>query len=96
VFRWVEQRVPTLAYYLFDVKYAREGNLSEEALCALLEKLSFSIANFSYRLDGAGTERVLRHSMTLQTRDRSAASRLARYLEENKTVVEFKLTPSGD
>jgi putative Mg2+ transporter-C (MgtC) family protein len=96
VFRWVETRVPTLAYYTFDVRYAREGNLSEEALCELLNKLSFSIANFSYRLDGAGNERVLRHSMTLQTRDRTAASRLARYLEENKTVLEFKLSPSGD
>src|SRR5688572_23897627 len=31
VFRWVETRVPTQAYYFFDVKYAREGNLSEEA-----------------------------------------------------------------
>ena len=34
--------------------------------------------------------------MTLQTRDPKAASRLARYLEENKTVLEFKLSPTGD
>jgi hypothetical protein len=34
--------------------------------------------------------------MTLQTRDRSAASRLARYLEEDRTVIEFKISPSGD
>ena len=96
VFRWVELRVPTLAYYHFDVKYAKEGNLSEESLCALLRKLGFSMAHFSYRLDGENNERVLRHSMTLQTRDRTAASRLARYLEENRTVLEFRLSPSGD
>ena len=96
VFRWVENHVPTQAYYFFDVKYAREGNLSEEAMRELLGKLDFSIANFSYRLDGTGEGRILRHSMTLQTTDRSAASRLARYLEENKTVLEFKLSPSGD
>jgi putative Mg2+ transporter-C (MgtC) family protein len=96
VFRWVEMRVPTQAYYFFDVKYAREGNLSEEAMRELLGKLGFSIANFSYRLDGAGEGRILRHNMTLQTTDRKAASRLARYLEENKTVLEFKLSPSGD
>src|SRR5688500_16679857 len=52
VFRWVELRVPTLAYFFFDVKYAKEGNLSEESLCQLLGKLGFSIAHFSYRLDG--------------------------------------------
>jgi putative Mg2+ transporter-C (MgtC) family protein len=40
VFRWVETRVPTQAYYFFDVKYAREGNLSEEAMRELLGKLS--------------------------------------------------------
>jgi putative Mg2+ transporter-C (MgtC) family protein len=96
VFRWIEMRVPTQAYYYFDVKYAREGNLSEEATRELLGKLGFSIANFSYRLEGVGEERALRHKMTLQTTDRSAASRLARWLEENQTVLEFRLSPTGD
>jgi len=96
VFRIIENRVPTLSYFFFDVKYTREGNLSEEAMRALLGKLGFSIANFSYRLEGAGDERALRHRMTLQTHDKSAASRLARWLEENKTVLEFRLSPTGD
>ena len=96
VFRWVEMRVPTQAYYFFEIRYARDGNLSEEAMRASLKKLGFSIANFSYRLDGSSTERVLRHSMTLQTTDRGAAPRLARWLEENITVHEFRLSPSGD
>jgi len=96
VFRWIEMRVPTQAYYYFDVKYAREGNLSEEGMRELLGKLGFSVANFSYRLDGAGTERALRHKMTLQTTDRAAAARLARWLEENQTVLEFRLSPTGD
>src|SRR3954470_25067473 len=30
VFRWIEKRVPTQAYYHFDVKYTREGTFSEE------------------------------------------------------------------
>jgi putative Mg2+ transporter-C (MgtC) family protein len=96
VFRWVENHVPTQAYYYFDVKYAREGNLSEEAMRELLGKLGFSIANFSYRLDNTGGERILRHNMTLQTTDRGAVARLARHLEENGTVLEFRLSPSGD
>jgi len=96
VFRWIEMRVPTQAYYYFDVKYAREGNLSEEGMRELLGKLGFSVANFSYRLDGVGVERALRHKMTLQTTDRKAAARLARWLEENQTVLEFRLSPTGD
>ena len=96
VFRWIEMRVPTQAYYYFDVKYAREGNLSEEGMRELLSRLGFSVANFSYRLEGTGTDRALRHKMTLQTTDRKAASRLARWLEENETVHEFRLSPTGD
>jgi putative Mg2+ transporter-C (MgtC) family protein len=96
VFRWIEMRVPTQAYYYFDVQYAREGDLSEEAMRALLAKLGFSVANFSYRLDGAGPARLLRHKMTLQTTDRGAAARLARWLEENHTVLEFRISPTGD
>jgi putative Mg2+ transporter-C (MgtC) family protein len=96
VFRWIEMRVPTQAYYYFDVKYTREGNLSEEGMRELLGKLGFSVANFSYQLDGTGAERILRHKMTLQTTDRKAAARLARWLEENQTVLEFRLSPTGD
>lgn len=96
VFRWVETRVPTQAYYNFDVQYAREGSLSEEKMLEILSKLGFSVANLSYRLDGMGEQRLLRHKMTLQTTDRGAAKRLARYLEENQTVSEFRISPTGD
>jgi putative Mg2+ transporter-C (MgtC) family protein len=96
VFRWIEMRVPTQAYYFFDVQYAREGTLSEEAMLELLKKLGFSVANFSYRLDSQGSERLLRHKMTLQTTDRGAVARLARWLEENQTVLEFRISPTGD
>jgi putative Mg2+ transporter-C (MgtC) family protein len=94
VFRWIELRVPTQSYFNFDVKYAKDGTLSESDMRALIKQHAFSIANFSYRLETEG--RVLRHSMTLQTTDRTAASRLAHTLKENPTVLEFKLSPTGD
>jgi putative Mg2+ transporter-C (MgtC) family protein len=94
VFRWIEMRVPTQAYFNFDVKYEKDGTLSESDMRALIQSHKFSIANFSYRLETEG--RVLRHSMTLQTTDRTAASRLAQSLKENSTVLEFKLSPTGD
>jgi putative Mg2+ transporter-C (MgtC) family protein len=94
VFRWIEMRVPTQAYFNFDVKYSKDGTLSEEEMRALIHNHKFSIANFSYRLETEG--RVLRHNMTLKTTDRGAASRLASDLKENPTVLEFKLSPTGD
>jgi putative Mg2+ transporter-C (MgtC) family protein len=94
VFRWVENKVPTQSYFNFDVKYAKEGTLSEEDMRALIKQHDFSIANFSYRLEAEG--RVLRHSMTLKTTNRTAAKRLAHALKETATVLEFKLSPTGD
>jgi hypothetical protein len=54
----------------------------------------YSIANFSYRLDGEG--RIRRHSMVLCTMDRSSASRLSDTLEATETVLEFRIAPTGD
>ena len=76
------------------MKYENDGNLTEDEMRGLIQRHKFSIANFSYRLDAEG--RVLRHSMTLQTTDRSAASRLAHTLKENPTVLEFRISPTGD
>jgi putative Mg2+ transporter-C (MgtC) family protein len=94
VFRRIELKVPTLSYFNFDVRYEKDGDLSEDDMRALIRSHNFSIANFSYRLETEG--RILRHSMTLQTRDSTAAKRLAQSLKENPTVVEFKLSPTGD
>jgi putative Mg2+ transporter-C (MgtC) family protein len=94
LFRWIEMKVPTQAYYNFDVKYENDGNLTEDAMRELIQRHKFSIANFSYRLDAEG--RVLRHSMTLRSTDRGAASRLAHTLKANPTVIEFRISPTGD
>lgn len=94
VFRWIETRVPTQAYYNFDVKYEKAGNLSEDDMRALIKSHHFTVAHFSYRLEAEG--RVLRHSMTLQTTDRAAAGRLACTLKANPTVLEFKLSPTTE
>jgi putative Mg2+ transporter-C (MgtC) family protein len=94
LFRWVEAMVPTQTYYNFDVKYEKAGDLSEDDMRELITKHKFSIADFSYRLETEG--RVLRHSMTLRTTDRTAAKRMALALRDNSTVLEFKLSPTSD
>lgn len=94
VFRWVEDLMPALSYYHFDVRFARHGVMSEEALRALIGEHCFSIANLSHRLDGDG--RVRRYSMVLQTRHSGNASRLADTLETRDTVLEFRIAPTGD
>jgi putative Mg2+ transporter-C (MgtC) family protein len=60
-FRWIEARMPSQAYYHFDVRFARAAPMSERQVRDLVEAHGFSIANFSYRLEGEG--RIRRHSM---------------------------------
>ena len=93
-FRRIESWMPTQAYYHFDVRFGRSAGVDERGLRELVVAHGFAISNFSYRLDGEG--RVRRHSMTIRSTDRSAASRLSETLEKNPAVLEFRIAPTGD
>ena len=93
-FRWIEARMPTQAYYHFDVRFARSAEVSEPHIRALVEGHGFSLANFTYRLDREGS--IRRYSMTIASADRSAAGRLAARLEQESSIQEFRIAPTGD
>lgn len=94
LFRWIEARMPTQAYYHFEVRFSQSGIVNEREIRELVEGHGFSIANFSYRL--GGETRIRRYSMTLASADRSAAGRLAVTLESEQHVQEFRISPTGD
>ena len=93
VFRIIESRMPTQVYYHFEVRFMGSGGMTKEALRQLVVQHGFSIANFSYRLDG---DRVRRHSMTIRSSDSSSAERLSDTLENTESVLEFRIAPTGD
>jgi len=93
-FRWIESRMPSQAYFHFDVRFARNAAMSERELRELVESHGFSIANLTYRLDGDG--RVRRYSMVIRSSDRSGAGRLSVKLEGLEPVLEFRIAPTGD
>src|SRR3977135_1026277 len=84
LFRMIEARMPAQSYFHFDVRFARSAAMSEEKLRSLVESHGFSIANFSYRLEGEG--RVRRHSMVIRSSERSSAGRLAATPDHTETV----------
>lgn len=94
LFRWIEARIPTQAYYHFDVRIAGTGGMKEEGLRGLIERHGFSIANFSYGLDGQS--RTRRYSMVLRATDRTSVSRLSETLESTETVLGFRIAPTGN
>ena len=93
-FRWIEARMPSQAYYHFDVRFARAAPMNERQVRDLVQAHGFSIANFSYRLEGEG--RIRRHSMVIRSADRSGAGRLSVALEGMESVIEFRIAPTGD
>jgi putative Mg2+ transporter-C (MgtC) family protein len=93
-FRWIEVRMPAQAYYYFAIRFAGSAPMGERQLRELAESHGFSIANLSYRLEAPG--RMRRYSMVLRSSDRSGAGRLAATLETMESVLEFRITPSGD
>jgi putative Mg2+ transporter-C (MgtC) family protein len=94
LFRWIETRMPFQAYFYFDVRFGRDSGMTEREVRDLVEQYGFSIANLSFRLDGEGRQR--RYSMTIASADRSSGGRLARALEEQAHVLEFRIAPTGD
>src|SRR3954465_6671369 len=94
LFRWIEARMPSQAYYHFDVRFARAAPMNERQVRELVEQHGFSIANFSYRMEGEG--RIRRHSMVIRSADRSGAGRLSVTLEGMEAVLEFRIAPTGD
>jgi putative Mg2+ transporter-C (MgtC) family protein len=93
-FRWIESAMPTQAYFHFAVRFARDAAMSERELRELVQTHGFSIANFTYRLEGEG--RIRRHTMVIRSADRAGAGRLAVTLEKNPAVLEFRIAPTGD
>lgn len=94
LFRWIEARMPTQAYYHFEVRCSRDGSVNESQVRSVVKSGGFSIANFSYRLDAEGRQR--RYSMTIASTDRTAAGRLAVTLENTAFIQEFSISPTGN
>jgi putative Mg2+ transporter-C (MgtC) family protein len=94
LFRWIEVRMPTQAYYHFEVRCSLDGDVTESQIRELVRHHRFSIANFSYRLDADG--RIRRYSMTIASADRSAPGRLAIALEGAEYIQGFRIAPTGD
>ncbi len=92
-FRRIEALMPALAFYSFDVKFARTSAVNEKELRALIAKHGFETFSLSYRFDGA--EQVRRYSMTLRTTDRTSAARLTAALEADPDVLEFRIVPGN-
>jgi putative Mg2+ transporter-C (MgtC) family protein len=94
VFRWVEDRMPNQFYAQHIVRFPRDATMDEGTLRRLLGEIGFSIANMSYRLTADG--RIFEYSMVIRTLDTQNLKTLADRLRGEPSVMEFRISPTGD
>jgi putative Mg2+ transporter-C (MgtC) family protein len=94
VFRWIELALPTQIYAHHHVKFERDHTMPEVELRRLISAHDFSIANMSYRVSGDG--RFFEYRMIIRTKVWDNMRRLAETLRERASIVEFRISPTGD
>ncbi|TAK91543.1 MAG: MgtC/SapB family protein [Burkholderiaceae bacterium] len=94
LFRWIEARMPSQAYYHYSVSYARGQAPDEESLRQMLREFGFHVANMTYHVGNEGRAYVYR--MVIWTTLSRRASVLADALRKMEQVMEFSITPAGD
>ena len=93
-FRWIEARMPQLAYLHHTVRFPISRAMSERDYCEFVVRHGYKVSEFAYRVspEAGSTE----YQMVLSTRDPAAEQRFARALAATPDVLEFRLAPSGD
>ena len=86
--------MPSQYYAQHIVRFPREATMDEGALRTLLGEIGFSVANMSYRLTADG--RIFEYSMVIRTLDTRDLKTLADRLRAEPSVMEFRISPTGD
>lgn len=94
VFRWVEERTPTMHYARVTVRFKRAEHLDRGELKALAAGHHVDAARPSYHLEDEG--RTYRYEMTARTRDPANFGHLSESLQAQPRVLEFSIEPTGD
>jgi len=94
MFRWLENRMPTQSYAQFTLRFARDDAMAESELRALVTELGFTIANLNYRLSDDG--RHFEYRMMIRTLSTENLRRLSEALMRKSSVIEFRISPTGD
>jgi putative Mg2+ transporter-C (MgtC) family protein len=97
LFRWIEMRMPMNYFGQFTIRFLLSTPMEEKALRALVSEHGFSIAGLSYRFDrGDRGDGYFEYRMSIRTINMANWQRLAESLQKNRTVHEFRLSPTGD
>lgn len=93
-FRWIETRIPTLAYAHLTLRFSRDVTLPEAELLELIKTEGFSVANMSYSAEREGD--FFEYSMTIRTPSKENMHRLSDILSDLESITKFHIHQTGD
>ena len=94
LYRFVEERLPMLVYVQAFIRFPRERALTEPQVRALMHENGFGVSNLAHAV--THDRKFYEYEMIVKTRKEENVRRLSRCLAENDTVVEFRISPTGD
>lgn len=94
MFRWIENKIPSMKYAQLSVRFLRSNQYADEdSLRGLISEHDIKSFEAGYQLGDEG--RGFQYQMTLRTNDMKNFRRLAQSLMDMEDVHEFKITPSS-
>lgn len=94
LFRWLEVKIPVLAYAELDISFARTAAVPENELIALLHGHGFSISNISYRTSDDGV--LFAYNMVIRTTRPGDISHLASSLRDMPQAMSFAISTTSN
>ena len=94
IFRWIESKVPGEFYAHLEIRFARDAVMLEDEFVRFMSDHGFSIANMSYRYNASAS--YFEYRMVIRTRDANNIRKLTQALSATKSILEFRMFPTGD
>jgi len=94
LFRWIEAKLPSQFYAYHTIRFPREVLMPEAQFRQLIADHGFTIANLSYRMSGEGN--YFEYRMVIRTDEQNNTRRLTETLSRMDSVMEFRISPTGD
>lgn len=94
LYRLVERQLPTLIYVHNFIRFHRDRAMTEEQIRTVMNENGFDISNMCYAV--TNDRQFFEYDLVIKTRKEENLKHLARCLETNEDIIEFKLCPSSD
>ncbi len=94
LYRLIERRLPVLFYFHNSIRFRRESTISERAIREMIARHGCSVVSMGHALTDAG--RYFEYNMIISTRSEASMDHLSRTLAGQDSIVEFRISPTGE